>query len=362
MHLNPTLRSRVRQGAEDRPGVYRMLGPGDELLYVGKSVRVKSRLLSYFRADPGEKAGKLIRDTESIEWEYLPNEFTALVREMRLIKRWRPRFNVEHKRKRRFAFIKITREPAPRVIPVGKALPDGATYFGPFPRPRFLATTLRDLAHLLGLRDCGVGVPTIFDDQLEMFRSGRPPLCLRAETGSCLGPCCGKCSSADYGRRMMEARRFLEGKSGTPVTRLRKEMEAASEALEYEYAAWCRDRLLRLEEFQRHVVAFRGRVEELSFVYRVPGFKGEDRLYVIRKGVVEEELPYPATRKERDVVSARVREIFGRPVPDPGSLSQEAASEILLVARWFRLRKREMERTLLPGEWLEKYAPSAPAA
>ena len=108
-------------------------GPEEEILYVGKSVRVKSRLLSYFRAEPGEKAAKLIRNTLAIEWDYVPNEFAALVREMRLIKRWRPRYNVEHKRKRSFAFIKITREPAPRILPVTRILPDGATYFGPFP-------------------------------------------------------------------------------------------------------------------------------------------------------------------------------------------------------------------------------------
>ncbi len=355
-----TLRNRVRHQAEDRPGIYRMQGPEGEVLYVGKSIRVKSRLLSYFRAEPGEKAAKLIKNTQAITWEYVPNEFAALVRELRLIKRYRPRYNVEHKRKRRFAFIKITREPAPRVIPVGRILPDGGTYFGPFPRPKYLALTLRELTHALGLRDCPGSVPVLFDDQLEIFNRGTTPRCIRAETGSCLGACCGNCSSGEYHRNVETARRFLEGRSREPLWTLRKEMEEASESLEFEYAALVRDRLERLESLQREMVAFKGRVEGLSFVYRVPGFKGNDRLYMIRKGLVEDEMAHPRGEAARGKAVAKVRRVFAAPPRQMGTLTPVAASEILLVARWFRLKEGEMERTRSPEEWLERYDPDGP--
>jgi len=358
MILNPSLRAYVRQHAEDRPGVYRMLGPEEEILYVGKSVRVKSRLLSYFRAEPGEKAGKLIRNTLSVEWDYVPNEFAALVQEMRLIKRWRPRYNVEHKRKRSFAFIKITREPAPRIIPVARILPDEATYFGPFPRPTSLAQSLGELCHVLRLRDCPGTVPMVFGDQLEIFERGRATRCIRAQTGSCLGPCCGACSSADYARKAETARRFLEGRSREPLALLQEEMEKASEAMEFEYAAILRDRMERLETLQRELVGFRGRVEGLSFVYRIPGFKGDDRLYLIRKGLVEEEIPNPRGKAGRKRAAEKIEGVFETPTPEVGLLSQEAASEILLVARWFRLRDREMARALEPEKWLRLYAPT----
>lgn len=354
---NPALRAYVRQHAEDRPGVYRMLGPGEELLYVGKSVRVKSRVLSYFRAEPGEKAARLIRDTRTITWEYVPNEFAALVREMRLIKRWRPRYNVEHKRKRSFAFIKVTREPAPRILPVGRVLPDGGTYFGPFPRPRLLAQTLRDLANILGLRDCPATVPIFFGDQFEIFGKGRTPRCLRAETGSCLGPCCGDCSSRAYLARAEVARRFLEGRTGEPLRLLREEMARAAGALEYEYAGLVRDRLSRLETLQRELVAFKGRVEGLSFVYRIPGFKGNHRLYLIKNGLVEAEIPHPRGQEKRARAARKVEEVFSKPQVPPGSLTPEKASEILLVARWFRLKEREMARAFPPERWLLEFGP-----
>jgi len=334
-----------------------MLGPEDELLYVGKSVRVKSRVLSYFRAEPGEKAAKLIRDTRKITWEYVPNEFAALVTEMRLIKKWRPRYNVEHKRKRSYSFIKVTQEPAPRILPVTRILPDGGSYFGPFPRPRFLAQALRDLAHILGLRDCPATVATFFGNQLEIFGKSRTPRCLRAETGSCLGPCCGACDSQEYGNRAELARRFLEGRTREPLRLLQEEMEAAARELEYEYAALVRDRLDRIETLQHELVAFKGRVEGLSFVYRVPGFKGDDRLYLIRKGLVKEEIPHPRGKEKRARAAQRVEDVFSGSQPQVGSLTQEKASEILLVARWFRLREKERGRTIPPHEWLGRYGP-----
>lgn len=356
MTPHPSLRAYVRLHAEDRPGVYRMLGPGDEVLYVGKSVRVRSRLLSYFRAEPGEKAARLIRDTHAIAWDYVPNEFSALVREMRLIKRWRPRYNVEHKRRRSFAFIRITPEAAPRILSVSRAPAEGGIHFGPFPRPRFLTLTLRDLAHTLGLRDCHGRVPIRFGDQLEFFQERSVPRCLRADTGSCLGPCCGACASGNYARSVETARRFLEGTDREPLQILEARMRDAARVLEFEYAAMLRDRLRRLEALQRELVAFRGRVESLSFVYRVPAFKGNDRLYLIRKGLVRGDLPRPRGRVERERASRRIREVFDAPPPDPAALTPEGASEILLVARWFRLRDRELSRVSPPEEWFRAVA------
>src|SRR5438128_2011275 len=92
------LRALVRASAEDRPGVYRMLGEDGEVVYVGKSKRVRTRLLSYFRCSfPEEKGARIVREAATIEWEYTPSEFAALLQELRLIKRLRPRFNVAMK-------------------------------------------------------------------------------------------------------------------------------------------------------------------------------------------------------------------------------------------------------------------------
>src|SRR6266480_4070798 len=114
------MRSNVKDTAADRPGVYRMLSSDGEILYVGKSKQVRTRLLSYFRcAYPEEKGARILRSADKIEWEYTPSEFAALLQELRQIKRFRPRYNVAMKRDgRNYSFIKLTRGAAPKLLVV----------------------------------------------------------------------------------------------------------------------------------------------------------------------------------------------------------------------------------------------------
>jgi excinuclease ABC subunit C len=358
VHANPALREHVRSFAEDRPGVYRFFGPTDELLYVGKSVHVRTRLLSYFRASRGDKAWDLVHEATRVAWDYIPNEFAALVREMKLIQRWQPRFNVQHKRRRIYAFVKITREPAPRLLPVTRVVEDGATYYGPFPRVAALAHTVREIGHVLGLRDCPGATPIFFDDQFEIFNAKRPPRCLRADLRTCLAPCCGRTSAGEYHRLVDMARRFLEGRAQGPLQEVEERMKEASARMDFEYAALMRDRLERLRSFQDDLVAFRGRVEDLTFLYRVPGFHGDDRLYLIRKGRIQRDLPYPKGRRARERVARAIDLVYGAHDPGPGGLEPEDAAEILLVAQWFRQRPDERRRALSPERWLEARRPA----
>src|SRR4029078_6411105 len=129
------MRSTVKDAAADRPGVYRMLSSEGEILYVGKSKRVRSRLLSYFRcAYPEEKGARILRSAEKIEWDYTPSEFAALLQELRLIKRFRPRYNVAIRREaRNYSFIKRTKGPASKLMVVrGPTGEDADIYYGPF--------------------------------------------------------------------------------------------------------------------------------------------------------------------------------------------------------------------------------------
>lgn len=348
---NADLRDRVRAEATDRPGVYHMVGPGGEVLYVGKSVRVRSRLLSYFRAPPSEKAGELIRSTRSIDWEYLPDEFSALVREMKLIQSWRPRFNVQHKRKKRYGFIKVTAEMAPRILPVRQVVADGSTYFGPFSAMGRVGEVIRALNQVFRLRDCPGSTAMFFADQGDLFGGRTASRCIRAEVGTCLAPCSGLTTASAYRSAVELALAFLEGRSEEPMDRLRSQMRSASERLQFEYASLLRDRMAELESLRERVVAFRGGVESLSFVYDVPGYDGDHRLYLIRKGRIRAQLPKPRTARQRSSVARQIERHFSAPDSGPYGLSAEEASEILLIARWFRLRSEERERTTPPEEW-----------
>src|SRR5213076_3552601 len=152
--LLATMKLYVRESAADRPGIYRMLSGDGEVLYVVKSKRVRSRLLSYFRCGyPEEKGARILRSAEKIEWDYTPSEFAALLQELRMIKRFRPRYNVAMKQDgRNYAFIKLTKAPAPKLIVVrGPTGEDADIYYGPFVGALRVGEALRELNDALML-------------------------------------------------------------------------------------------------------------------------------------------------------------------------------------------------------------------
>src|ERR1700682_3961658 len=226
------MRSTVKDGAADRPGIYRMLSSDGEVLYVGKSKRVRSRLLSYFRcAYPEDKGARILRSAEKIEWEYTPSEFAALLQELRMIKRFRPRYNVAMMRDaRHYSFIKLTKTPAPKLIVVrGASGEDASIYYGPFVGAQRVGEAVRELNDALMLRDCRTDLKMFYSDQGELFQLlPRTPGCIRHEISKCLGPCIGGCSAAEYDERVTLARAFLDGSDDGPINMLRREMEHLS--------------------------------------------------------------------------------------------------------------------------------------
>ncbi|MEJ7809085.1 MAG: UvrB/UvrC motif-containing protein [Gemmatimonadaceae bacterium] len=355
------MKDTVRSGATDRPGVYRMLSPDGEVVYVGKSKRVRSRLLSYFRcAYPEDKGARILREANRIEWEYAPSEFAALLHELRLIKRLRPRLNVAMKRDaRHFAFIKVTAGSAPKLLVVRGASDDSAAYYGPYHGAYRMGEAVRELSDVLGLRDCALDYKMFFADQRELFQVDRTPGCIRYEVRKCLGPCVGGCSAAQYGDRVVLARAFLDGTDDGPLATLRGQMEAYSDRLEFERAAAMRDKLRRLESLREQFVRFRFAVETLSFVYSVPGHDGDDRVYLIRRGRVREECAAPRTPEERERLDEMMRGVYAPVERDSAQVPTHEIDELLLMSSWFRRFPGEMARTLLPdrrGQRAERIA------
>ncbi|HEU4631714.1 MAG TPA: UvrB/UvrC motif-containing protein [Gemmatimonadaceae bacterium] len=346
------MRGVVRADAADRPGVYRMLAEDGEVLYVGKSKRVRTRLLSYFRcAYPEEKGARIVREARQIDWEYTPSEFAALLHELRLIKRFRPRFNTMMKRDaRHYAFIKLTRGAAPKLLVVrGAGSEDGGTYYGPFLGAQRVGEAVRELGDALGLRDCALDRRMYFADQQELFQlTPRTPGCIRLEIRKCLGPCVGACTERDYDERVRLARAFLDGVDDGPMVALRAEMEACAERLEFERAAACRDKLRRLEVLREQFGRLRFAVETLSFVYTVPGHEGDDRVYVVRRGRVRHEQAAPRSARDRRALADRVAAIFAAREHEGAAVPAHEIDELLLLSSWFRRFPAELARTAAP--------------
>ena len=342
------MEAEVRARAENRPAVYRMIAADGEVVYIGKSKQLRSRLLSYFRGVfPDDKGARILRDADRIEWEYVPSEFAALLGELRAIKQYRPRRNVAMKSDaRNLCFIKLTGGVAPRLAVVrGPGNDDRALYYGPFLGAVSVAESARELSDVLGLRDCTLDGKMRFSDQAELFQlAPRTPGCLRYEVRKCLGPCVAACSSRDYMDRVSLARRFLDGTDDGPLETLRAEMLISSERLEFERAAAYRDKLQRLEALRKQFGRLRFAVESLSFVYTVRGVDGADRLYVIRRGRVRAELDAPRTPDERTTLDALLNDIFADAV-DGMQVPSHEIDELLLLSSWFRRFPRELDRT-----------------
>ncbi len=341
------MRVRVRAEAEDRPGIYKLNSASGEVIYVGKSKRVRARLLSYFRAAfPEDKGARLIREAATLDWEYTPSEFAALLLEMRLIKRYRPRFNVMMKRDgRHLAFVKLTPGPASRLAVVRGASDDASTYFGPFHGARRVGEAIRELSDAVGLRDCRLDRSMRFADQTELFQLARTPGCIRYEVRKCLGPCIAACTEALYRERVAMARAFLDGQDDAPMELLRRDMTTLSERLEYERAAVLRDKLGRLEELREQFDRLRFAVETLSFIYPVKGHEGDDRVYLIRRGCVRGECGKPRTAGERARLREMEERVFGRSEPQGAQVPTHEVDELMLLSFWFRKYPEELRRT-----------------
>lgn len=343
------MRDRVKADALDRPGVYRMLAAGGEVVYVGKSKRIRSRLLSYFRASfPADKGARILREAESIEWEYTPSEFAALLAELRLIKSHRPRFNVTMKSDdRNYCFIKITRPPAPKLVVVrGPGQDDTSAYYGPFQGAVRVTEALRELNDVLGLRDCSLDQKMHFADQEDLFQTFvRTPGCIRYEVKKCIGPCVGGCTVGQYDERMGMARDFLDGTDNGPIEYLKSEMELASSEMLYERAAAMRDKAKRLEQLRLQFNRLHFAVESLSFVYNVPGYEGDDRVYLIRRGRVRAEVAAPRSPDDAASLLDLIDSVYTPVERDTSRIPTHEIDELLLLSSWFKRFPNELTHT-----------------
>jgi excinuclease UvrABC nuclease subunit len=185
-----------------------------------------------------------------------------------------------------------------------------------------------------------------YADQREIFVvPPRTPGCIRYEIGKCLGPCVAAPSAATYRDRVLQARAFLDGANDGPIEMLAASMKEASERLEFERAGILRDKRQRLEDLRDRFDRMRFAAESLTFAYPVEGVGGDDRVYLIRRGVVRAELPAPRSRAdEKALRDAARRVVDDTPFTTARSIPQHEVDELLVIAAWFRAHPAELER------------------
>jgi excinuclease ABC subunit C len=344
---------RVRALAENRPAVYQMFDATGRVLYVGKAKRLRTRLLTYFRASyPDDKAARILYAASEIRWDYVPSEFAAYLGELRHIRKLRPYFNHKGNRTRRSALIKIAGGPAPRIYGGGTVARDDVRCYGPFQSMSRMLEAVRTLNDLLGLRDCAATMPVVFAGQGDLFDQPRQAGCIRHELGFCSGPCAGFVSQREYQRRVDTAVAFLEGRTIQPLDRVVAAMQEAAASAQFELAVRWREKFEQLEWLLAATSRARSAMDLLTFVYRDPGDFGEDRVYLLKRGVVRASFPYPATPIEDEAFRAVVAEEARQPSAPIGHLPLDSIDEVLLMMSWFRAHPDALRRTSPYEKWM----------
>ncbi|MEM9589008.1 MAG: GIY-YIG nuclease family protein [Planctomycetota bacterium] len=353
-----SLRQNVVRQCPRVPGVYGMLNPKGELIYVGKSKSLRSRLLSYFAdCNAGEKGGRIIEQTRAIQWESQPSEFAALLREQQLIRRLSPAWNVQGVPDRqRPVYLCLARPSAPQFLLAAQPPDNCLAAEGPFFGVKRMNVAVDALNKVFKLRDCSQKQPMNFADQMQLFDLEHRPGCLRYEVGTCLGPCAGACSRQEYDQMVHAAEGFLDGFNDQPVEQLREAMINASQNHQYELAARVRDTLSALEYVQRKLRWMTKARDEYSFVYSVDGVDGCHRWYLIQNGELVDVVSAPRDRHEYQQMRPLVKrwELTLQSTLQRGG--GPYAHTLGLVTSWFRRHKSQRERTFLPQNAGHHYA------
>lgn len=221
------------------PGVYLMKDAQGEILYVGKAAALRSRVRSYFQSPDGlhQRTQALVREIADFEVIQTATESEAFLLEDSLIKRYQPRFNIRLRDDKRYPYLMITNEPFPRVRIVRRRYPDRARYFGPYTNAKAMRATLKLAQKLFPIRTCSLTLP---------LKTPRRP-CLNYHIGRCVAPCAELVSEIGYGQLVNQAAMLFEGRISGLISRLRRSMNAASEAEQFERAAHLRDQLHALQ-------------------------------------------------------------------------------------------------------------------
>jgi len=218
------------------PGIYKFKDAAGKTLYVGKASSLRSRVGSYFHARGG-KTAVLVAQIADVEYVLTGSPLQALQWESDLIKTERPKFNVVLRDDKHYPYVRITmQEQWPRVEIARRIAADGARYFGPFSDTGSVRRTMDTLNRMF---------PYILCTKEITGTDPRP--CLYYYINRCVAPCIGAVSNDDYRALMDRVIRFMDGKTDGVLKELRRDMESAAERMEFEHAAFLRDRLRSAE-------------------------------------------------------------------------------------------------------------------
>jgi len=335
-----------------KPGVYLMRDGEGNVLYVGKAANLHHRVRSYFgaRQKLSTKLQRMVARVSDFEFYVTASEQEALILELNLIKRHRPRYNVRLKDDKTFPYLKIDlNEDWPRVHITRRLEEDGGRYFGPFASAKSIRQTLKMIRGIFPFRSCSKAITGT---------NLRP--CLEYHIHHCLAPCIGVVSRQEYAEVIKQVILFLEGKQEMVVQELESKMKQSAEALNFEQAALLRDQIQavdRVIEGQRIATKVRGEQDVIAFA------QDKDQAYVqvffIRSGklIGRESFILQGTSSEEphQIMTSFIKQFYNSsPHIPPLLLLQCGVEDRAIIENWLESKRGGKARIQVPGRGSKK--------
>lgn len=339
------------------PGVYGMRDPHGQLIYVGKSKSLRSRLLSYFAdSNAAEKGGRILEQTRTIQWETQPSDFAASIREQHLIRLFTPRWNVQGvPQRQRPVYLCLGRAPAPTFYLNNVRPANCVSVEGPFHGAGRMGQAVDALNKLFRLRDCSQKQVIRFAEQLQLFDLDYRPGCLRLEIGTCSGPCVAACTRHEYDTQVQAATAFLDGTTSAVIEDVREQMQTAAASRQYELASGALATLRTLEYVARRLAMFAKARQEYSFIYAASGYDSCAIWYLIIGGEITDVAAAPRCADEYAAIKPTLRRWSAILKHSDSRRHGDNAHTVALTASWFRKQRQELTRTFLPEQAAHRY-------
>lgn len=319
-----------------QPGVYQFFNDKQTVIYVGKAKNLKNRVRSYFHPSvTSAKTVALVSKIADFELIITASEVEALILENNLIKKFKPRYNVNLKDDKTYPFIKVTNEPFPQIYPTRKIYRDGSKYFGPYTDVRNMRASLRAINQIFRIRSCKFAITK------EAVEKKKFKLCLDYHIKKCDGPCEGLIPESAYNEMVNEVIKMLKGKTADLLKELRKKMNGYVDELSFEKAAEIRDKIRQLES-----VADKQKVVSDDFLDRdviAIAYEGKDvasSILNIREGKIsgkkEFRLSVEAGTDPAEIYSALIKQYYTNDFVDiPNEIVIETEPEDLeSITEW----------------------------
>jgi excinuclease ABC subunit C len=227
------------------PGIYQYFDEKGKILYVGKAKNLKKRVSSYFtKTHDNGKTTVLVKQIVDIQYMVVDSEIDAYLLENNLIKKYRPKYNIQLKDDKTYPWICVKNEPFPRIFPTRNCIKDGSKYYGPYPSGKVMHTILDLIKDVYPLRTCAL------DLSEKKIAEQKHKVCLEYHIGNCLAPCVGLQSNEVYSDNIQQIEHLLKGNISTAIQQLKAKMLDFSNQLDFEAAQKIKLKIDTLQNYQ----------------------------------------------------------------------------------------------------------------